>query len=267
MNDLLFATVHNAASTAADGVLFFPNHQKSLEDALVAGFRGINVDIGICGDTMRLVHGFCAVGYREIIPTFSNIVTFLQDNPNEVVIMPVQINSDLGGTVTLQEIDNVLQLVPGMKEIMYSHPSDATSWPTLRQLIAANTRLLFFVYNGERCYGAEATVSCPVGIHDWFQYAGESEFQFDSPEQLNDKSYACTITRGGSGLLDFYGVNIFTTLPARSNCEVLNAQVNLESHLSSCSSVTGQMIVNLLIVDCWDVGDVITFVNTYNADL
>ena len=267
VNDLLFATVHNAASTAADGVLFFPNHQKSLEDALVAGFRGINVDIGICGDTMRLVHGFCAVGYREIIPTFSNIVTFLQDNPNEVVIMPVQINSDLGGTVTLQEIDNVLQLVPGMKEIMYNHPSDATSWPTLRQLIAANTRLLFFVYNGERCYGAEATVSCPVGIHDWFQYAGESEFQFDSPEQLNDKSYACTITRGGSGLLDFYGVNIFTTLPARSNCEVLNAQANLESHLSSCSSVTGQMVVNLLIVDCWDVGDVITFVNTCNADL
>jgi hypothetical protein len=268
VSDILFATVHNAASTFADGVFLFPNHENSLEDALVAGYRGINVDIGVCGDTIRLVHGLCALGYREIVPTFSNIVRFLQENTNEVIIMPVQIDNDVGGDVTLQEIDNILQLVPGMKEIMYNHPSDATSWPTLRELITANTRILFFVYNGERCYGAEATVSCPVGIHDWFQYAGESEFQFETPDQLiNDKAYACAITRGGSGLLDFYGVNVFTTIPRKRNCEELNTQANLESHLSSCSSLTGQTIVNLLLVDCWDVGDVISVVNTYNAAL
>lgn len=268
VNDILFATVHNAASTRADGVLIFPNHDKSLEDALISGYRGINVDIGICGDTIRLVHGFCALGYREVVPTFSNIVTFLQENTNEVVIIPVQIDNDVGGTVTLQEIDNIIQLVPGMKDIMYNHPVDATSWPTLRELITANTRILFFVYNGERCYGADKTVSCPVGIHDWFQYAGESEFQFDTPDQLiNDKPYACTITRGGSGMLDFYGVNVFTTIPTERNCEILNTQANLESHLSSCSSLTGQTIVNFLFVDCWDVGDVISFTNAYNAAL
>ena len=268
VDDILFATVHNAASTAADGVIFFPNHENSLEEALVAGYRGINVDIGVCGNTIRLVHGVCALGYREIIPALSNIVSFLQENTNEVIIMPVQINNDVGGAVTLQEIDNILQLVPGMKEMLYNHPNDAISWPTLRELITADTRILFFVYNGERCYGAASTVSCPVGIHDWFQYTGESEFQFDTPDQLiDDKPYACTITRGGSGMLDFYGVNVFTTIPSQRNCELLNTQANLDSHLSSCSSVTGQMIVNLLIVDCWDVGDVISVVSTYNAAL
>jgi hypothetical protein len=273
VNDVLFATVHNAASTVADGVFAFPNHEKSLEDALIAGYRGINVDIGKCDGVVRLVHGFCALGFRDILETLTNIVTFLETNVNEVIILPIQINNDTGGIVTLQEIDMVLQQVPGMKELMYNHPVPTGTtaripWPTLRELIASNTRILFFVYNGERCYGSSATVSCPTGIHDWFQYAGESEFQFTTTSQfMDDKAYACAITRGATGLLDFYGVNVFLTIPSSSACEILNTQENLVSHLSACTNVTGQAVVNLLIVDCWDIGDVLTVVSTYNANL
>jgi hypothetical protein len=47
VNDIMFATAHNAMSSTENKFLF-ANHKYELEDALIAGYRGINVDIGKC---------------------------------------------------------------------------------------------------------------------------------------------------------------------------------------------------------------------------
>jgi hypothetical protein len=265
VDKILFATVHNAAATVADNVTLYPNHAKSLEDALTAGYRGINVDIGKCNNEIRLVHGFCGLGSRDPIEALSNIVSFVQANPNEVILMPTQIDYSTGGTVTLNEIDSMMQQVPGLKDLMYNHGNTDTPWPTLGELIQNNTRILFFHYDGERCFGAEA-VTCPYGFHDWFEFAGESQFVFYDTSQLDDKAYACQITRGGGGFLDFYGVNVFTLLPSNASCVTLNTKENLANHIQACSNLTGR-VVNLLVVDCWDVGDVLAVVQEINESL
>lgn len=48
-NEILYATLHNAMATFEDGFIFGPNHEKRLEGAVEAGYRGINLDICNCG--------------------------------------------------------------------------------------------------------------------------------------------------------------------------------------------------------------------------
>jgi hypothetical protein len=48
VHKVMFASMHNAQSTAEDGFTIVPDHQKRLELALVFGYRSINIDFGIC---------------------------------------------------------------------------------------------------------------------------------------------------------------------------------------------------------------------------
>jgi len=267
-NNVLFATVHNAPSTSEAGFQFVPNHRYNFEGALEAGYRGINFDIGKCGGEVQLVHANCGLGSREPVAALTNIVSFLKSNPNEVIIIPTQVENNAGGgVITLAEIDALLQSVAGFKNLMYQHPGPGTNWPTLRELIEANTRILFFHFNGdEYCSGSNA-VSCPSGFNDWFRYVGESEFEFTSSSQFSDPSYSCKITRGpGANTPDFYGVNVFLQLPNLQTCGELNTREFLVSHLEACGGVTGYD-VNVLVVDCWDEGDVLDVVREYNQAL
>jgi hypothetical protein len=262
VNNILFATVHNAGSTTEDGVTLFPNQNLKLEKALAAGFRGINIDIGKCDGEIKLVHGICFVGFRDFVEVFTDIVSFLDANPNEVLLMPVEINSDTGGAVTLDEIDAMMQNVTNLKRYMYTHDS-TQSWPTMRDLIQANTRILFFQYNGESC-GGNSGLTCPSGLNDWFCYAEEGNFEFDTLSQFDDKSFACKATRGGTCSTDFYGVNVFETIPSASDAETLNSRSFLQDHITQCASIAGQD-VNLVLVDFWDIGNVLDVVREYNA--
>lgn len=264
VNTILFATVHNSAAAAANGFNVAPNQNGSLEDALAAGYRGINMDIGKCNGVIQLVHGFCFLGTRDLVETYTNIVNFLQANPNEVIIMTIQIDYTTGGNVTLNEIDAVMQQVTNLKAFMYDHSNATASWPTLRELIAANTRLLFFTYDGERCYGPGA-VTCPTGFMDWFEYAGESQFIFNNVAAVGDNANSCVITRGG-GLPDFYGVNVFLLIPSTTASVVLNSQAFLASHIEACSNITGRP-ANLVFVDFWDIGDALAVVLQHNQGL
>lgn len=262
-NELLYATLHNAVSTVEDGVSFFANHDLKLETALVEGWRGLNFDIGKC-DGVRLVHGACGLGTRDPVEVFTNIQSFLQDNPNEVLLMPVQIDDGLrGGAVTLQEIYAVMQQVPGFTDLLYQHTGRGTPWPTLRQLIAEDTRILFFHYNGENCEGNDA---CPAGFHDWFVYAAETQFEFNTVADLQNTTNSCEITRGSSGERDFFGVNLFTRLPSDAACELLNAASFATNHLLACSNLNDLRPASVL-VDCWDVGGILQAVDRYNVQL
>jgi hypothetical protein len=153
---------------------------------------------------------------------------------------------------------------------MYDHVDISQPWPTLRELIAANTRILFFIYNSQeqQCWSDNADhASCPSGFHEWFEYAGESQYQFDNTVQvLDDTTYACEVTRGAIGANKFYGVNVFIALPTPESCAVLNTQEALAVHLKACADLAGRP-VNLLLIDCWDIGDTLAVVSAHNDAL
>jgi hypothetical protein len=58
MNEFLFATVHNAMHDDFP----FPNNEAPLEEALEAGYRGLQLDLCLCGTDLIFCHGNCNVG-------------------------------------------------------------------------------------------------------------------------------------------------------------------------------------------------------------
>ena len=136
-SEILYATMHNANADRQSGTNIFPNHNLPLEDALEAGYRGLAIDICKCNGVVVLCHGFCAIGRRSIEEVFANIVTFLEANPTEVVVMPTQITNSADEPVDLFQVYNILQTVSNVTNMMYDH-GGAAEWPTLRTLKETN---------------------------------------------------------------------------------------------------------------------------------
>ena len=70
---------------------------------------------------------------------FSAINTFLDENPTEVIMIPLQLNSQVDRPVDLWSFYNVTnEEVPGFSDKFYIHPNLIADWPPLREVIAAN---------------------------------------------------------------------------------------------------------------------------------
>jgi hypothetical protein len=248
-NEIMYAGVHNAMAARDNGFWVQPNHQLSLERSLRSGYRAINIDMGKCDGELQLVHGVCAFT-RDPAEVFTNIVSFLETNPSEVILLNMQIDNDAGGAVVLlDDIYTVMESVEGFTSLLYAHPDTNTEWPTLRELTSSKKQILFFHYNGQTCQ----EVTCPSGFHDWFVYAAETEFSFGGVSDVRDTATSCTITRGSS-TNDFFGVNMFVTPPSRTACSDLNTLQSTRTHTDACSSLNGGLDVNVVYVDFWDAG-------------
>ena len=150
---IMYATSHNAMSSQADGFLVF-NHLLSMEDSLEAGFRAFLLDSCDCGDDgIKFCHEFCVAGTRDVAPLFSNVVSFLYDNPNEIIIIEVQVNDD--SLLGLWE-----QVPQAFIDLCYTHTSDSDPWPTLNEMIDMGRRAVVFQHNGPNCDEGE----CPEGV-------------------------------------------------------------------------------------------------------
>ncbi len=56
-NEIMYATLHNGMSTVENGFFYGANHEFSLEGALEAGYRGLNLDICNCNGEINFCHG------------------------------------------------------------------------------------------------------------------------------------------------------------------------------------------------------------------
>lgn len=273
-NEIVYATLHNAGSTAESGSLIFKNHILDLGRALSAGYRGINIDIGKCFGQVKLVHGPCLTSSRNLSNVLTEIANFLQKNPNEVLMIPTQLATPLSGgaSVTLLEIEQGFKAVPEFYNLLYNHPGVGQPWPTLRELIAANTRVLFFHYNGESCtkvaLPSNEANACPFGFHPWFRYAAETQFSFSTLKQLQNTSYSCMITRGGSSVKDFFGINVFLTPPQIvPTSKLINTYDFLKSHVQACTDLNEGLQGNLILINYWGIGDLLEVVSDLNSAL
>lgn len=260
VNEVLFATLHNAMASKEDGFDVAPNHLLSLETALEAGFRGINLDLALCDGQLKLVHSFCWLGTRDPVQVFSYLADFVNANPNEILIVPLEINND-GGQVSLQMIYEMLQAA-GVADRLYSHMGKGQAWPTIETLLENRQNLVLFYYNGEHC-GGDNDIACPPGLMPYFDYTIESRYGFAAMDELVDTEFACEVTRGFESTYDFYGVNVFLNVPNEEVAYETNSRDFLAKHLEACSSLYNHR-VNLLYVDFWSIGQVLDAVRAYN---
>lgn len=263
-DEIMYAGLHNAMAARENGFLVGANHDLSMEKALEAGYRAINIDFGKCNGRPQLYHGKCGIGSRNPVQLLSNIVTFLDQNPTEIVLITVQFVNDDAETnpanvATVSDLVAVIDSVDGLTEKLYAHPGLSEPWPTLRELRDTGKQIILFHYNVGICHQE----GCPYGLHDYFVYAEETEFQFASLLEIEDTTRSCSVTRG-SNRATFFGINLFLTLPSRAAADTVNSIQFLQRHVSECEELNGGNLANIVWVDFWTRGQLPLFVQRRN---
>jgi hypothetical protein len=218
------------------------------------------------------VHGSCKLPTSDIATTFTAINTWLDNHPTEILLIPIQIVDDLDRAVDLQELYNLMNTIDGFTSKMYQKVVDEP-WPDLRTMIRTNQRIIVFQYNGaESCSAAlfsddPNVYQCPPGFHDWFTFAGESQFDFKEETELYDKAFACNITRGRRNG-PFYAINVFLEIPSqKAQSSLLNTKAFLQDHVAMCSFENNGLDVNVVFVDFWSDGNLPEVVQIHNQGL
>jgi hypothetical protein len=277
VNEVAFAATHNGMSIAEYGWIW-PSHDGSVTDQLNAGVRALLIDThywddqawiedelealppdiqdavnGILGkvelskvDGSYLCHMMCGLGGTELTETLEEIQMFLESHPNEVVAIVFE---DL-----LTPADTEQAFVDsGLDSFVYTY-EPGTEWPTLREMIESNQRLIVMAENE----GAPP---------DWYlnawDYTEETPYNFTDINDFDDTS--CRPNRGDTGK-PFFLFNHWITRasPSRIDAAILNDYDYLMERAQRCADERGQL-PNFVAVNFYLNGDLFDVVDELNG--
>jgi len=193
---------------------------------------------------LYLCHGFCELGAEPLVPVLAEMREFLVANPHEVVIL---IFEDPGADA--QQMDSAFR-ASGLIDFVYKGPV-TPPWPTLRELIANDGRVLVLSEN--------AWPGVPW-YHPAFEVEQETPYSFKGPSE-----FSCKPNRGGTAGSLFVINHWIDTAPAPlpSNAEQVNAHDALLARAHACQRERG-MLPNVIAVDFYRTGDVVGVARTLN---
>lgn len=275
-NEVVFPATHNAMSASNLGWVW-PHHDGGLSIQLKAGVRAFLLDTHY-GDTQEEIdrylatfpsasrslveriisaadpqtrnpdnrfvcHNLCALGATPLDAAFADIRAFLDRNWNEVVVLILQDEVSPQDTAAAFEESGLIRYV--------FTPSPDGEWPTLREMIEANTRLVVFAERG----------GPPPGwyLHLW-DYTEETSYNYRRPED-----FTCAPNRGGTGkplfLLNHW---IARRAPGRVDAASVNQYDFLLARALACAEERGHK-PNFVAVDFYALGDLFRVVDTLNG--
>jgi len=290
-NEVAYATTHNSMSGGDIVDWMLPNQEKGIPAQLEDGVRGFLIDIHygipvggrvktLLDDEVaarakyeklmgkeavdaamrirdRLVgeetgerdvylgHGFCELGATRFVDALAGMRDFLVMNPGEVITIVIQ---DEG--VTPADVAACFERA-GLAPFLYRGAA-AKPWPTLREMIATNQRVVVMAENNS------------AGVpwyHMAFEVCQETPYGFkDATEFSNQPNRGGT---GGSLLLMNHWIET-TPTPLPSNAEIVNAYDFLLKRARACQKERG-MIPNLVAVDFYRTGDLMRVVDALNG--
>jgi hypothetical protein len=290
LDAVVFAGAHNAMSAADTPGWLFPNQEVGIAAQLQLGIRALLFDVhtgvpvagrvktvldeepastakfeealgaeGLAA-AMRirdrlvgppegprrpyLCHGFCEIGARPLTDGLRDIRDFLVLHPGEVLLLVVEDYvrpADLAAAFAES----------ALMDFVYTGPA-GPPWPSLRDLIARNERVVVLVENdpGEVPW-----------LHAAYDVTEETPYHFRSPDE-----FSCRPNRGGTGR-SFFLVNHWidtTPAPKPSNAAIVNARDFLLARVRQCEAERGRR-PTMLAVDFARTGDVIGAVAALNG--
>jgi hypothetical protein len=128
---------------------------------------------------LYLCHTLCELGATPLGDSLTNIRRFLDENPDEFVIVFIQ--DAVSPEDTAKAFDR-----SGLTRYVHTHRRDEP-WPQMRELIASDERLLVMAEE----HGGEG----PPWYHDGFELTQETPYVFHSLEEVEDKR-GCEPNRG-----------------------------------------------------------------------
>ncbi len=246
-DEVAHPTTHNAMSNAEEGWLG-PNQNLSITHQLEDGVRGLMLDSWYFGPQTVLCHGGdivpCDVaGMKPLADGLAEITDFLDTHPDEVVSIIFESYITEADTETAFVAADLLRYV-------HVQPA-ATAWPTLRELLEADTRLVVLTDDG----GASLPWHHYVWAHAW-----ETHFSFQAPGD-----FSCDINRGSMSnqlfILNHFLTN-FIGSPALAN--MVNHNPLFVDRAQQCQSESGRL-PNFVTVDFHDIGDLFAVVDVLNG--
>ena len=291
LNQVCFAATHNSMAAADIPDWMFPNQERGIRRQLEDGVRALLVDVhyGVpAGDRIKtmieneeaarakyeqvlgkegidaamrirdrlvgaedgkqdvyLGHGFCELGAELFVKVLEDIHDFLVANPNEVILIAVQ---DEG--VAPADVQKCFA-ESGLEAFVY-RGGVQPPWPTLRELIESDQRVLVF---------AENQAEGVAWYHRLFDVFQETPYRFLDPSEFSNAP-----GRGGKqGSLLLMNHWIETApAPRPSNAEIVNSYDFLLKRARNCRRERG-MLPNLIAVDFYGTGDLIDVVDAMNG--
>lgn len=234
-----YATTHNAMSNADDG-WENPNQPHGLARQLDDGVRAVMLDTHAWDGEALLCHALCPLGSLPLVDGLTILREFLDTHRGEVVTIIFESNvspEDTAAAFAASGLDR------------YVHaPGDA--WPTLRELIDADERLIVFTDDG--------------GDADWYLDVWAHAWETDYAASTTD-DFSCAMNRGAAGNPLFILNHFLTrTFPVPEEAATVNANPFLIDRARACQDASGAL-PNFVTVDFYTTGDVLAAVDQLNG--
>ena len=241
LDEVVFPATHNSMSAEDDGYVA-PNQHHGIPQQLSDGVRGFLMDTTLWEGEPYLCHGSCELGATPLLDVLVGVRLFLQTHPDEVLIFILQ--DDLSAEATAAVFE-----AAGLTGQLITHP-DGERWPTLAELIAADTRILVMAEGG----------GPPP---DWYHHAWD--LTWDTPYEYSDPSeFSCALNRGSQDN-DLFLINHWLgPVPWDEKTAYVNDWDTLYPRVGDCVAQTGRL-PTLVAVDFYDQGALFEVVSAYNA--
>jgi hypothetical protein len=231
-DEVSYPTTHNAMSNAEDGWQA-PNQNRNIEHQLEDGVRALMLDVHEYGDGILLCHGFCELGSLPLADGLAIIRRFLHDHRGEVVTIIFE------SYATAAAIADAFA-ESGLDQYVHAHTA-GTPWPTLRELIDADERVIVLT-------------DSEGGAYDWYMDVWQQAFETPYAAETVD-DFTCDPGRGDPANQLFI-FNHFLTAPLAvpDQAPTVNADPFLVDRARECMEARGHL-ANFVTVDFYDQGD------------
>ena len=246
-NEVSYLTTHNAYNSAEDS-FFLPNQNYSIKTQLKAGVRALMVDVYDDNGLAIVCHGFKEFGVITFNEVLSDIKTFLDLNPNEIVTLILE------SYVTVNQIKSSLNEL-NLLGYLYAHQI-GEDWPVLQELIDRNTRLIIFS-------DVDDTDNELSGYHYLWDHAIETHYANSTTSDLS-----CNFNRGKFNN-DLFILNHFLNdsllgTGVQEETEFMNTNPFFMNRVLECMYESNKF-PNFITVDFFDLGESLAVVNKING--
>jgi hypothetical protein len=264
-DQVAYATTHNAMSARFDPYdysILVSNQCSGVPTQLADGIRALMLDIhwyqppDVETPDLYLCHVYCDFGSQLLVDGLAEIRAFLESHPGEVISFIIETDAD---TVDMEDRIRDAFVASGLEPYALVQ-TPGTSWPTLREMIASNHRLVVLTDDSTPNARCDADGHpCPWYEYLWTSLAFETPFTFSQPT-----NFTCADNRGEPGN-DLFILNHFLTnnVGAPSYAQKVNHGFLLSSRARDCWAYQGR-IPNFVTVDFYEIGDVLRITNLLN---
>ncbi|HEY3685178.1 MAG TPA: interleukin-like EMT inducer domain-containing protein [Streptosporangiaceae bacterium] len=281
---------HNAFNNTHDGAWPHDRQQNlSIPEQLRYGVRGLAIDIhrytppgGTQG--LYLCHGWCVDNWwrpglqlRTFAQMLTDVVPFLQANPNEIVT--ILIESEAGWNPNAAQNQLFVDALVSSGAMPYTFWPDppvpaggnmwnpavnpgggtAFTWPTVADMQARGTRLVFFV---DRRNGDPPSIQHPLPFV--WRYVRESDFGLQGNWEPGSPMAERGQSRGGQPTRTLNLLNHFATAPALTATTAVNRYNVMLGRVIDYAN-TFHAIPTFIEVDFVDEGDARRLVDNLNT--